>query len=254
MDMGLMYRIISRFYNFFWRTTKVSRSFSSDGEDLIMNKIFYNKRKGYYVDIGAFAPIRFNNTFLFYLRGWRGVLIDPRPGFRFWARVIRPRDEVFNIGIDPDLKGNIRNKKLYIYDSYPDNNTMSEERVAKNLEVLDRKHSDELNLRFAGFEYIINNSIILKNNIDIDVLNIDIEGFEYEVIKSIICDIRILPKVICVEQISMDCKNVLQTNIYKTLSNNGYILLSKTMLSSIYVRKEFMKNNDTPYFDNRLRA
>ena len=46
----------------------------------------------------------------------------------------------------------------------------------------------------------------------------------------------------------------LQTKIYKTLSNNGYILLSKTMLSSIYVQKEFMKNNDTPYFDNRLRA
>ena len=94
----------------------------------------------------------------------------------------------------------------------------------------------------------------MKKNIDIDVLNIDIEGVEYEVIKSIICDSRILPKVICVEQISMDCKNVLRTNIYKTLSNNGYILLAKTMLSSIYVRKEFMKNNDTPYFDNRLRA
>jgi len=61
-----MYRIISRFYSFFFgESLKVSRSFSYDGEDLIMNKIFHNKRKGYYVDIGAFAPIRLITLFYF---------------------------------------------------------------------------------------------------------------------------------------------------------------------------------------------
>ena len=254
MGMVLMYKIFSLFYRLFWKITKLSRSFSSDGEDLIINKIFHNKRKGHYLDIGAFAPIKASNTFLLYLKGWRGILVDPRPRFRFWAKLIRPRDEVFNFGIDPELKGKISNKKFYIYDSCPDNNTASKERVKKNLEVLGRKHSDELDLSFAGIEYIVNKSKILKKNIHIDMLNIDIEGIEYEVIKSIICDNRILPKVVCVEQISVDCKNVLRTKIYNMMSNNGYILLSKTMLSSIYVRKEFMENNDTPYFNNKLSS
>ena len=112
-----MFKILSLFYRFIWRITKVSKSFSSDGEDLIIEKIFHGINKGTYVDIGAYAPISYNNTFLLYLKGWNGVLIDPRPRFRFWAKLFRSKDEVFNIGIDPNLNDQLLTKKLYVYDN-----------------------------------------------------------------------------------------------------------------------------------------
>ena len=71
-------------------------------------------------------------------------------------------------------------------------------------------------------------------------------------IKSIISDLKIFPKVICVEQISLDCKKALETSIYKILSKNKYMLISKTMLSSIYVLRKFVEDNNTPYFDYNL--
>ena len=51
-------------------------SFSQNFEDIILNRIFKNKKKGTFVDIGAFHPFYNSNTFLFYNRGWSGINID----------------------------------------------------------------------------------------------------------------------------------------------------------------------------------
>ena len=56
------------------------RSYSQEGEDMILRRIFGDKRLGFYVDVGAHDPRRFSNTYYFYKRGWRGINIEPRPG------------------------------------------------------------------------------------------------------------------------------------------------------------------------------
>ena len=38
------------------------KSYSQEGEDMILNRIFEGKREGFYVDIGAHHPSRFSNT------------------------------------------------------------------------------------------------------------------------------------------------------------------------------------------------
>ena len=80
------------------------------------------------------------------------------------------------------------------------------------------------------------------------------DSFGNEIIDSIVSDLGILPKVICVEQLSMNCKDVLKSKIYETLSKNGYTLISKTILSSIYVLNDFIKLSESPYFDDRLSS
>ena len=46
--------------------------------------------RGFYVDVGAFAPIQHSNTYWFYKRGWRGINIDATPGsMRIFNRVRR---------------------------------------------------------------------------------------------------------------------------------------------------------------------
>ena len=51
-------------------------SFSQFGEDLLINKIFKKINYGKFLDLGSFHPIHYSNTFLLYLRGWRGININ----------------------------------------------------------------------------------------------------------------------------------------------------------------------------------
>jgi hypothetical protein len=46
------------------------------GEDLIIDKFFRKKRKGFYVDVGCYHPLDGNNTCLLYKKGWSGMNID----------------------------------------------------------------------------------------------------------------------------------------------------------------------------------
>jgi hypothetical protein len=243
-----MYRIVNIFYKVLSYFTKVSDtyiSFSCEGEDLIIDKLFGKQSMGYYIDIGAYKPIRANNTFKFYLKGWKGVLIEPNPRFKFWATIIRRRDKILSLGIDPSLKEVSMEKKLYIYSDRPSNNTISEETVKNNLEVLGRKHDQELELKFVGVEFLINNTEIFNNKIDI--MSIDAEGIEESLIESIVNVNKIIPKVICVEQIHSSCEQIMQTNIYRILLNNDYILLAKTVLNAIYIHKQFLESNQSDY-------
>ena len=58
----------------------IQYSFSQEGEDLVLARIFEGKKNGFYVDIGAHHPTRFSNTHYFYRRGWSGINIDAMPG------------------------------------------------------------------------------------------------------------------------------------------------------------------------------
>ena len=55
------------------------KSYSQEGEDILLSRIFRNQKKGFYVDIGAHHPTRFSNTYYFYKLGWRGINIDAIP-------------------------------------------------------------------------------------------------------------------------------------------------------------------------------
>ena len=52
------------------------KSYSISNVDLVIDRMFSNKLKGNFIDLGCNHPIKFNNTYLLYKRGWRGVNID----------------------------------------------------------------------------------------------------------------------------------------------------------------------------------
>src|SRR5580693_625305 len=54
-------------------------SFAQQGEDLIAEDLlhWFKISKPTYLDIGANDPIHNNNTYLFYTKGARGVLVEP---------------------------------------------------------------------------------------------------------------------------------------------------------------------------------
>ena len=66
--------------------------FAQEGEDLILETFFQNIKKGFFVDVGSFHPVKYSNTYLFYLKGWRGINIDARPQNMDIFNKMRPND------------------------------------------------------------------------------------------------------------------------------------------------------------------
>ncbi len=54
-------------------------SYSQNFEDVILNRIFKNAEKGFYIDIGAMHPVEHSVTKWFYDLGWRGINVEPNP-------------------------------------------------------------------------------------------------------------------------------------------------------------------------------
>jgi len=52
------------------------KSYSISNVDLIIDRMFSNLNNGIYIDVGCNHPIKFNNTYLLYKRGWKGINID----------------------------------------------------------------------------------------------------------------------------------------------------------------------------------
>ena len=76
-------------------------SFAQQGEDLALWSTLsaLGIAQPSYLDIGANDPVIFNNTYLLYQNGCRGVLVEPNP--RHWDRLasVRPEDVLVRAGI-----------------------------------------------------------------------------------------------------------------------------------------------------------
>lgn len=66
-------------------------SYAQFGEDLIALSLLPEK-EGFYVDAGAYHPVTLSNTYHFYRRGWRGIVIDANPECLAAFARRRPRD------------------------------------------------------------------------------------------------------------------------------------------------------------------
>ena len=75
------------------------KSYSQEGEDMILRRLFEKQKTGFYVDVGAHHPKRFSNTFFFYKKGWSGINIDAMPNSMRLFNEIRPRDTNLEIPI-----------------------------------------------------------------------------------------------------------------------------------------------------------
>src|SRR5690242_9998804 len=73
-----------------------TRSYAQSGEDLVAEFILrYLKiyaESVNYLDIGANDPVFSNNTYFFYLKGARGVLVEPNVALCARLRAVRPED------------------------------------------------------------------------------------------------------------------------------------------------------------------
>ena len=74
-------------------------SYAQNFEDVMLRRVFLGLDEGFYVDVGAWDPEVDSVTRHFYDRGWRGVNIEPHPGYAGLLRTARPRDINLEIAV-----------------------------------------------------------------------------------------------------------------------------------------------------------
>jgi FkbM family methyltransferase len=202
-------------------------SYSQEGEDLILNRIFnaMGLKKGFYVDVGAHHPYRFSNTLLLYRQGWKGINIDPMPGSKIIFDKKRGRDINIECGV-----GDIEGELTYYMFNEPALNTFSLNEVTKksNTKYFVR---NEQKIKIIRLDSILNK--YLPAGIVIDFLNIDAEGFDEKILLSNDWK-KYRPKIILVEILNRDLYEIEDLGLVKLLRKEGYLIIAKTYNTYIW--------------------
>ena len=74
-------------------------SFSQNFEDVILARVFRDRARGSYVDVGAHLPVIDSVTEHFYRSGWRGINIEPLEAAYSELLATRPDDININCAI-----------------------------------------------------------------------------------------------------------------------------------------------------------
>jgi FkbM family methyltransferase len=198
----------------------LKKSFSQEGEDLLLSEYFNSKIKGYYIDIGAHHPFRFSNTYIFYRRGWRGINIDATPGSMDLFKKYRSRD----INIEVPVSNNNKLINYYIFNetalnSFSDKlsryrDTKTKYKIKKVIKLKPQKLSEILD------KYI-------NPNKKIDFMSIDVEGYEYNVLLSNNWK-KYIPTYLLIEILTKNDEQIVKNKIYKYLKNKGYAVIART--------------------------
>ena len=210
--------------------TDVRLSYSQMGEDLFLESIFLNRNDGFYIDIGAFDPKLYSNTYIFYLKGWTGINIDARPKSMVAFKKKRPRD----INIEAAVSNKIA-KKLYFMSDAPALNTLSTKRAREIPRLTEYKIVEKKTLKTVRLKDVLNMHV--PKDKKIDFMNVDVEGLDLDVLRSNDWN-KFVPSIVVVESLQ-NKKSVKSKNSIDTfMKSKGYVLIAKLNVSHIYQLKK----------------
>jgi FkbM family methyltransferase len=202
------------------------RIYSQWGEDIIALNIFHQLGVGKptYLDLGAHHPFDISNTALLYLRGSRGINVEPSPNLIGAFKEHRPEDVNLCIGVAPT--------------SCVMNFFVSDPASGRNSFV--REQAEEHGAVTAVPTTVKSVNDIVRDHaggVFPDFLSVDVEGWDCEIIKSIDYA-KWSPKVICVEMFcGMHGQFNYSTDIKRALRDH-YFMLLKCGANGIFVRKD----------------
>jgi FkbM family methyltransferase len=187
--------------------------YSQEGEDMVIRRLVGKKKEGFFVDVGAYHPIKLSNTYHFYRRGWRGINIDARPGSMQLFRKLRPEDTNIEVAIG-NQEGTVN---FYMYEESAFN-TCKPPQTDGHVKV------QEIPIRPLH--------AVLKEHVprdqQIDFFSIDVEGLDLEVLKSNDWE-AFSPNFILVESLAThSVEEALRSELTYFLKEKNYLLVAKT--------------------------
>jgi FkbM family methyltransferase len=206
--------------------TYATKSYSQEGEDMILRRLFGLKSDGFYVDVGAHHPRRYSNTNFFYKLGWSGINIEPNPDAMRVFRSGRRRDINLELGVS-DRAGLL---KYHVFEE-PALNTFDEAVAKSRLENTPYKLKNIVDVRVERLDDILTEN--LPRGREIDFLSIDVEGLDFKVLQSNDWQ-RFRPKCVIVEALGSPLEHIKESAVYLYMVRQGYELIAKTFNSLIF--------------------
>lgn len=213
---------------------KEYNSYSQAGEDAVLNFLFTDKKMTSvsYLDLGTNTPDHFNNTYLLYTKGNRGVCVEADVTLISSIKQLRPNDTVINAGV---AVSDAAEADFYIFD-------------IKGLNTFDKVEAEKRQASGAfkvvdvvSVPLVSINSIIESNfKTYPDFLSIDIEGLDLDVLKSLDFERFPIP-VICVETCTFSENHVRPKDhsILEFIRSKGYEVYADTYINTIFVNKNW---------------
>lgn len=200
----------------------INRSWSQEGEDQILRRIFERQKVGFYVDVGAHHPKRFSNTYLFYRRGWSGINMDAMPGSMKIFDSVRPRDINLQMGIG----SNVGELNYYVFNE-PALNGFSKD-LSEKRDSSDSVYKlvEVVKVQVQPLSLVLDSH--LKSNQQIDFMTVDVEGLDFDVLKSNDWS-RYRPRFVLSEILGSSLYEIEQSEIGQFMRDQKYVLYSKCM-------------------------
>ena len=200
---------------------------SQCGEDLIIESLLPSKKDGFYVDIGAHHPIKYNNTLLFHNKGWKGINIEPNPSKKWLFKLLRNKDINLTMGVGPEKT----EKDLYIFDE----STLStfDKNSAEEFEKIGHRILKTIKIPIVPLKEILSEH---AGDREIDILSVDTEGYDLEVLKSGDWD-KFRPHFVILETLEYREGNTgkkLNDTYDVYMSGIGYNKIADTHINTIY--------------------
>jgi len=215
-------------------------SHSQQGEDLVLESIceFLRITNPSYLDVGAADPIQDNNTYLFYQKGCRGVLVEPNPSFCRRIEAARPGDKVLNIGVG-------------VSDQDQADYYMIGGRDGMYLNSFSKKQVDDIVARSEGLRFVektikmplVNINKIMQEQFHgaPSLLCIDTEGLDLDILKTLDFA-RFRPAILCVETLKIGTTEC-ETEILDLMRAKDYVVRGGTFVNTIFVDDQLLTSH-----------
>ncbi len=205
----------------------VSKSYSQFGEDMVVKAALRSVTKGFYIDIGAFDPVLYSNTYAFYKKGWHGLVIDPNSTLKPLYALERPRDTFVLAGVGKEKETREYHRfNDESYNTFDTNEAMQYLKTNKNL-----KETLCYPVNIVPLSQILKDHPVTK----IDFLSIDAQGMDLSVLQS--HDWNIKPTVIAVES-DFNAEYITKSEVYMYLAERGYTLVGVAGLTLLFKLKQ----------------
>lgn len=202
-------------------------SYSQEGEDRLVATVLGTATQGFYVDVGAHHPQRFSNTYAFYLRGWRGINIEARPGAMQEFARLRPRD----INVEAAVSDGGQTLTYFEFNE-PALNTFSPEDAERMVQFPAYEIVNRREIRTKTLAEIL--ATHLPAGQVIDFLTVDVEGLDEQVLRSNDWD-KYRPRVVLAEaQQCWSCIGVGDAGVAQFLGQHGYHAVAKTLNTLVF--------------------
>ena len=202
-------------------------SYAQNFEDVMLNRVFANKREGIYIDVGAQHPLYDSVTKAFYDRGWHGINIEPVK--EYYELLVKERERDINL----NLAAGETESKLDFFELEGTGLSTFERETAERI-------SQEEGYKINCYQVpVVKLADIIQQNINcpIDFLKIDVEGWEEQVVLGNDWA-RFRPTVVVLEATFPNSPTRAKTNIADILKGQNYQQVYFDGLNDYYLANE----------------